>query len=335
MLLVRPRWSLYRQSVKPVFRPVQAHRRALQHVRYISFQVTTSQDLPSTCSCASTPAGLAIDREKPLKKTVPPYTRHIVLCTGKSDWTSKIDDDPCVEPIIKRIREGLSRLPGRTLITASSFSMESRLDSKEPAEGLHGLRIFPEGHEYTWYRNRPAGLDKFFEYLQNRSKNPNAEMTSISNYQRLDSNSGNGLYWRSSPCPTILTCSHNSRDSRCGVLGPLLYSEFRREIALQNQTSANPRHVDTGMISHVGGHAFAGNVILYFPTFHPLAGCGLWYGRVEPKHVEGILEATVRKGIIIKDLFRGGITQDGEPMDLPHVTDASETEWKATAKSRG
>lgn len=76
------------------------------------------------------------------------------------------------------------------------------------------------------------------------------------------------------------------------------------------------------MISHIGGHAFAGNVIIYIPpTFplatgniaekegethtSPLAGMGIWYGRVEPRHVQQILEETLEKGNIIGELWRG------------------------------
>jgi hypothetical protein len=42
-----------------------------------------------------------------------------------------------------------------------------------------------------------------------------------------------------------------------------------------------------------------------------LAGTGIWYGRVEPAKVEGIVEETVVKGRIISELFRGGIRKDG------------------------
>ena len=88
---------------------------------------------------------------------------------------------------------------------------------------------------------------------------------------------------------------------------------------------AAPDTIDIGMISHVGGHAFAGNVIVYLPPNHtipdskkgerlgetamksPLAGRGTWYGRVEPKHVRGILQETVEQGSIISELWRGGM----------------------------
>ena len=33
-------------------------------------------------------------------------------------------------------------------------------------------------------------------------------------------------------------------------------------------------------VSHVGGHKFAGNMVLYTPS-----GAGIWYGRVTPKQV--------------------------------------------------
>ena len=166
--------------------------------------------------------------------------------------------------------------------------------------------------------------------------------------------------------PTILVCSHAQRDNRCGVLGPLLHAEFKRYIHTQKypgkdaslspeaqaQTSkffaSSPSRpgerfggeglghghhfdVNVGMISHVGGHKWAGNVIVYIPPaypplnassntgnshLHPLAGKGIWYGRVEPCHVEGIVQETLLQGRVILDLFRGAIDHDGKVMRL-------------------
>jgi hypothetical protein len=142
--------------------------------------------------------------------------------------------------------------------------------------------------------------------------------------------------------PTILICSHGQRDSRCGILGPLLHAEFTRYIndrkmsdtgsglTLRATTDAFTSKADSGInvnvgtISHIGGHKWAGNVIIYIPpTFerlpsgpHPLAGSGIWYGRVEPRHVEGIVEQTLLRGKVIQDHFRGGITKDGDILRL-------------------
>lgn len=138
----------------------------------------------------------------------------------------------------------------------------------------------------------------------------------------------------------VLICGHGGRDIRCGVTGPILRDQFEKslpesglqvlrdpvEIPQEDSKATLPsdgeaaRTARVGLISHVGGHKFAGNVIVYIPPGtktsggekHALAGCGIWYGRVEAKHVEGIVRETVLEGRVIEDLFRGGIKQGGE-----------------------
>ena len=131
--------------------------------------------------------------------------------------------------------------------------------------------------------------------------------------------------------PTILICGHNSRDTRCGTLGPILRSEIqtwlRRELRQhfgklepekamdRGLRSDHPlRNTNVALISHIGGHAFAGNLVIYLPPafevrdttmVSPLAGKGIWYGRVEPRHIDGIMEETVKGGRIIQELARG------------------------------
>lgn len=113
---------------------------------------------------------------------------------------------------------------------------------------------------------------------------------------------------------TVLICGHGGRDLRCGIIGPVLKEAFDTEFSRKGIPA------DVGLISHIGGHKYAGNVIIYIPpTFASqksdskgsLRGSGIWYGRVGPEHVEGIVEETVLKGRIIVDLFRGGISEDG------------------------
>lgn len=121
---------------------------------------------------------------------------------------------------------------------------------------------------------------------------------------------------------------------RCGVMGPVLRNEFEDKLdhlgyqvlkgpvqtssnafdRLEGQAADAKVAARVGLISHIGGHKFAGNVIIYLPPHlrqngkpHPLAGHGIWYGRVEPRHVEGVIRETVDGGRIIKDMFRGGI----------------------------
>jgi hypothetical protein len=84
-----------------------------------------------------------------------------------------------------------------------------------------------------------------------------------------------------------------------------------------DSTQSGPMQAKVAQISHIGGHKYAGNVIIYIPSVgrwknHPLAGKGIWYGRVEPWHVEGIIEQTIKQGFIIKELFRGGVNRAGD-----------------------
>lgn len=134
----------------------------------------------------------------------------------------------------------------------------------------------------------------------------------------------------------VLICGHGGRDARCGTLGPILKQEFEEKLERRNiellreapvaeaveMNTAAEGYAPTarvGLISHIGGHKWAGNVIIYIPpsfSGNDLAGKGIWYGRVEPGHVEGIVAKTILGGKVIKDLFRGGIDQSREILRL-------------------
>lgn len=119
--------------------------------------------------------------------------------------------------------------------------------------------------------------------------------------------------------PVIFICGHGTRDSRCGVLGPLLRNEFMRQANEHRASQVLTSRPEVEIVSHIGGHVFAGNVIIYVPgsfLHHGLSGKVIWYGRVEPKHVEGILKETIEKGNIIEELFRGGLAESGDPVHL-------------------
>lgn len=132
----------------------------------------------------------------------------------------------------------------------------------------------------------------------------------------------------------VLICGHGGRDARCGIMGPVLRDEFEDKLAsadvqvlrgpvqagltdaerIEGGVGESKTTARVGMISHIGGHKFAGNVIIYLPPGlqldgrrHPLAGHGIWYGRVEPRHAEGLVKETILRGNVVADMFRGGI----------------------------
>ncbi|KAI0774168.1 Sucrase/ferredoxin-like-domain-containing protein [Fomes fomentarius] len=54
--------------------------------------------------------------------------------------------------------------------------------------------------------------------------------------------------------------------------------------------------------SHIGGHKYAGNVIINTPK-----GTSIWYGRVTPHEVDAIVQETIIGGKILPALLRGGM----------------------------
>lgn len=59
----------------------------------------------------------------------------------------------------------------------------------------------------------------------------------------------------------IFVCAHASRDVRCGVCGPVLMDKLNEEIELRGLKD----QISVVACSHVGGHKYAGNVIIFCP----------------------------------------------------------------------
>ncbi|KAI2086513.1 hypothetical protein LOZ36_003320 [Ophidiomyces ophidiicola] len=144
---------------------------------------------------------------------------------------------------------------------------------------------------------------------------------------------------RSRPCPhaaVILLCSQKTRDARCGQSAPLLRREFERHLRplglYRDLTDDRPGGVGIYFISHVGGHKYSANVIVYrrrnFDWFKERDGAdeesqltsesdegaaqGIWLARVRPEDCEGIVKFTVQQGKVVKpDLqLRGGFDRE-------------------------
>ncbi|BGP21209.1 sucrase/ferredoxin-like family protein [Rhodotorula toruloides] len=157
--------------------------------------------------------------------------------------------------------------------------------------------------------------------------------------------SGEGTL-RSWPLPyqaVILLCSHRKRDKRCSIAAPLLISQFhihldkhglhvdergedlaegpaieeweggeeersrKLEEKLKEGTGVESGRVGLFKVSHIGGHRYAGNVIIYFRN-----GSSIWYGRVTPPDVAAIVDRTIIHGKVIPELLRGGLGLAGK-----------------------
>jgi hypothetical protein len=256
------------------------------------------------------PPNLDIDYKRQLKGSVAPYSDHLLIHTSTSDWTSRIEDDARfplageLKVALKReIVKSLPARPANVLVSNTNFEKDGEVVVSLMKSGLHlGLKEGQMVQELVDAVLTPI---------------PSNKLSST----KLKSVMGNKFASSTINEVTVLICGHGGRDQRCGIMGPLLQDEFSETLSRGNiavletpiSINSEPGKADgarVGLVSHIGGHIFAGNVILYIPktkqyASHPLAGLGVWYGRVEPRHVQGIIETTIKDGVIIEDLLRG------------------------------
>ncbi|KAF3049906.1 Leucyl-tRNA synthetase, mitochondrial [Didymella keratinophila] len=241
-----------------------------------------------------------------------PYTEQVLLATGKEDWTSNLEDD---EGATADFVKGLKSIIGKggeafdpftnVLITASS------LPATETTNATTAY-LFPSFQRINSIPHTHSAFSAFATaYLKAPALHPMHDALSAAQKAALTRDTSKAALVPSpEPItrPTVLICGHGGRDQRCGVLGPILQSAFRKELERRGIEA------DVAQISHIGGHKYAGNVILYLPPDlegNGLRGSGIWYGRVGPEQVEGVVEETVVKGRIVGELLRGGIMQGG------------------------
>ncbi|KAB2613986.1 hypothetical protein D8674_036302 [Pyrus ussuriensis x Pyrus communis] len=84
----------------------------------------------------------------------------------------------------------------------------------------------------------------------------------------------------------VFVCAHGSRDKRCGVCGPFLIDMFKEEAELRGSTN----QVFVTACSHIGGHKYTGNLIVYSPGSDGSITCDIphrpgVYGYVTPEDV--------------------------------------------------
>jgi len=115
----------------------------------------------------------------------------------------------------------------------------------------------------------------------------------------------------SRPCAhayLVLLCSQKTRDVRCGQSAPLLRRELERHLRplglYRDLDDERPGGVGIYFISHVGGHKYSANMMIYRKE----EGQAIWLARVRPEHIEGIVKHTVLQGKVVHPdrQLRGG-----------------------------
>ncbi|KAF8944455.1 Mitochondrial Translation Optimization [Haplosporangium gracile] len=115
------------------------------------------------------------------------------------------------------------------------------------------------------------------------------------------------------PKSAIMICSHGKRDNRCSKTAPFLKKQFLQCLRQKDIYGDAEGDVEIWLVSHIGGHKFAGNVIVHRSEPEEKTSMAIWYGRVEPCHAAAIIEATVERGEVIRELYRGAMLGSFDP----------------------
>ncbi|CAO3637676.1 unnamed protein product [Mucor hiemalis] len=265
------------------------------------------------CAHPIVPSNLNIDQSKPLHNTVPPYAIHIILMTGKKDWAPHIED------------EGLAR----TFIEAVRKRKEQ---DKRPFENRYHPAYFGDTEQEDQRNQRVIITNSSLPTIHSTSSSamdiillPDNIIISNITSKRVDSLLdyifGKPCFQAFSiyPCPyssLILVCGHGSKDRRCGTVGPMLQKALQQASLSATKEEGT---TEVALVSHLGGHAFAGNLVVYTHNGHR----AIWYGRVTPCYCKDIIENSLDDDKIIQDLVRGIF----EVKSRPSLACQAKLEW--------
>ena len=202
-----------------------------------------------------------------LAGSVKPYHRHVLVCTGvRGAWPPRLEEaDGLLGRMARDVRdrrEGSGPIPK---LTAT--------DEPSRGEGLD-LLVFPEAVRYV-------GVDE-------------GGWEAVLAEHVIGGNPTDQVRREPLPGRWVFVCVHGARDERCGLCGPGVLAAL--ETACR---AAGLDDVTVRATSHVGGHKYAGNVIVY-PE-------GIWYGTVTPAEVPSIVSRHLREGALVEELLRGAM----------------------------
>ncbi|KAI7906497.1 Sucrase/ferredoxin-like-domain-containing protein [Cokeromyces recurvatus] len=254
------------------------------------------------CEHQQYPSYLDFDTQSPLLGSMVPYGRHFMISTAQCDWPAHIEEDYGTLAANLQALLVSNPMPWRTFVTNTSlvpkYSSVIRcgLDVIILPDNIIVGDVTPDDAQLLY--------DVFVKMPLPTSNEPIHIEAAFRNY-----NLGNLTIYPNPYDSMILICSHRKRDKRCGVTAPILNREFDhvlRELDIPDGEGG----CGVFMVSHVGGHKFAGNVICYINK----GRTGIWYGRVKTCHCREIIEETIINKKVIKELYRGSMSHSfGEP----------------------
>jgi hypothetical protein len=282
------------------------------------------------------PKGFKIDEDDDMYGKMNAWATHLVVATSKADWKRDVADEK--GSVMEAVNNAKEPANGRMILSASNMpTPDNTADYNQPTTAL----LLPS---LTLISNlQPSNVPLLLTSIVSPSITTTSPLsTPISIPAILPDPAGLAPPLHTRPCPhncVILMCSQRTRDARCGQSAPLLRREmerFLRPLGLyRDMEDERPGGVGIYFVSHVGGHKYSANVLIYRKknafgqddleelkngenglkkeeengTIEDggAAQC-IWLGRVFPEDCENLVRYTVLKGKVVKPerQLRGG-----------------------------
>lgn len=264
-----------------------------------------------------------VDHKKPLANSINHYSRHFSISTGDYNWPATTKEDIQYGPSSKNIggKEPPFQLSQFVVDWATALKPNKNVmyTKSSHISRLPCVHVYPDNLKITFKSDVPS-LDQIREFQSRWMLSSNRESLKFITVEELPRETVH-----------IYVCCHAARDHRCGVIGRLLVSTMREYIKSPPEdlsTVLDSLDIHIFGCSHVGGHKFAGNMVIYRPDWKQ----GIWYGRVLPDDVDRIMRDTVLDAKILGRHWRGGLP-GGEWDPKAHIS-AEEAEKRALEWSR-
>lgn len=235
--------------------------------------MATNQDASSAAACAWTreaelactncpldcsdhlaiPDGMhvQIERDVTLAETVKEYTRHVVVLVSSEHhkWAKKVEEE--ADSFMQKLDAEITRQNHSCKLTAAEMNVSGDYNY---GTDVCDVLVFPEMVQYCKVKEGELELlvnSIFSETTENQNTSfieaTEKHQQPLFTCKKLDKKT------------YVLVCCHKRRDKRCGVIGPLLAQQMTASLRERGLTE----EVEVFKSSHTGGHAWAGNVIIY------------------------------------------------------------------------
>ncbi|CAI7629900.1 unnamed protein product [Penicillium crustosum] len=243
------------------------------------------------------PSKVKVETSGPLYGQIKEFHAHVLVATGQSDWKEKHVEN--MTGSLMEAFDGAKSDHGRMMVSASNLTPPEQPTTDENSNKATTVLILPS---FTYIdsvtqTDVPYLISRYIDH-PTEQQNENGTVSPT-----------DGMSAR--PCEldyVILLCSHGRRDARCGITAPLIKRELERHLRPlgldRDADDSRAGGVGIFFVSHVGGHKFSANVLVYRKKDQQM----IWLARVRPEHCEGIVKYTVLQGKVVhpESQLRGG-----------------------------